>query len=119
MVNLHDRGTPVCNAVGLSQEFTMTWIIDRQSRRQMSAKLMAGLAISALLAVGSFAAPANAASADQQNLPYGYGRDYAAPPVAHGSPHGYGYYSPPYGYYCPPHRSYWPPYHSPPGVFRR
>ncbi len=97
----------------------MTRIIDTTSRRRSSAKLMAGLAISALLAVGSFAAPANAASADQQNLPYGYGRYYAAPPVAYGSPYAYGYYAPPYGYYGQPYGYYGWPYYAPPVFYGR
>lgn len=71
----------------------MTWIMDTKSPRHLSAKLMAGLAISALLAIGTFAAPANA---DQQNLP-NYGGYYGAPPVAYGSSYGYGY-AQPYGY---------------------
>ena len=73
----------------------MTRIINTTSRRRLSAKLGAGLALAALLAVGTFTAPASA----QQYLPYGYGY-YAAPPVAYGWP--YGYYAPPYGYYSQP-----------------
>jgi hypothetical protein len=93
----------------------MTWIIDTKSTRHLPPKLMAGLAISALLAVGTFAAPANAASADQQNLPYGYSGYYPAPPVAYGSPYGYGYYAQPqpYGYYGQPSGYYGQPYYAP------
>jgi hypothetical protein len=104
----------------------MTCIIDTKSTRRLSAKLMAGLAISALLAVATFAAPANAASADQQNLPYGYGGYYPAPPVAYGSPYGYGsyaqpygYYAQPYGYYGQPHGYYRQPYYAPPVFYGR
>ena len=90
----------------------MTRIINPESRRRFSAKLMAGLALSALLAIGTFAAPANAASYDQQNLPYGYGGYYAAPPAFYGWPYGYGYYAPPYGYYGRP-------YYAPPVFYGR
>jgi hypothetical protein len=88
----------------------MTWTINTTSPRRLSGKLMAGLAISALLAVGTFAAPANAASADQQNLPNVYGGyNYAPPPAAYGSPYGYGQ---PYGY-AQPYGSYGQPYNAP------
>ena len=91
----------------------MTRIIDTKSK-----SLMAGLAISALLAVGTFAPPASAASADQQNLPYGYGY-YAAPPVAYGAPYGYGYYAPPHAYYGHPYGYYGRPYYAPPVFYGR
>lgn len=80
----------------------MTEIIDTPSKLHPSIKLGAGLAISALLAVGSFASPA---SADRDGYNRGYqngnGGYYRAPPVVYGSPYGssfYGY-SP---YYAPP-----------------
>ncbi len=38
----------------------MTWIIDTTSKRRLTAKLAAGIAISAMLALGTFTAPANA-----------------------------------------------------------
>ena len=38
----------------------MTRIIDTKSKRRLSAKLAAGFAISAMLALGTFAVPANA-----------------------------------------------------------
>jgi len=91
----------------------MTWIIDTKSPRRLSVKLMGGLAISALLAVGTFGAPANAASRDQQNLPPLYGGYYAAPPAAYGSPYGYGYVQP-YGYYGQPYSA--PPVVYGPGI---
>jgi hypothetical protein len=90
----------------------MTWIVDTESRRHLSAKLAAGLAISALLAVGTFATSADARDADQQNLPSGYGGYYPAPPVVYGWPYGYGYYAPPYVYYGRP-------YYAPPVVYYR
>jgi hypothetical protein len=80
----------------------MTQSIDTTPRRRLSAKLGAGFAISAILALGSFATPA---SADWD----GYHRDYnqnwnggyyRAPPVVYGSPYGGGYYGSPY--YSPP-----------------
>src|SRR5271154_5146291 len=84
----------------------MTWIVDTESRRHLSAKFAAALAICALLAVGPFAASANARDRDQQNLPSLYGGYYAAPPVVYGYPYGYGYYAPPYAYYAPPYPYY-------------
>jgi hypothetical protein len=81
----------------------MIGIIDTKSSRRLSAKLMAGLAIAAFVAVGSVAAPADARDYSQQNLPYGYGGYYAAPPAAYGWPYGYGYYAQPYGYYGRPY----------------
>ena len=81
----------------------MTLIIDTASKRRPSIKLAAGLAISALLAVGSFAAPANADwdgynRGRYQNWNGGY---YRAPPVVYGSPYRSSYYG--YApYYAPP-----------------
>jgi len=95
----------------------MTWIIDTKSPRHLSAKLVAGLAISALLAIGTFGAPASAASRDQQNLPPSYGGYYAAPPAAYGSPYGYGY-AQPYGY-VQPYGYYGQPYYAPPVYYGR
>jgi len=93
----------------------MAWIVDTKSRRHPQAKLAAGLAISALLAVGTL--PADARDADQQNLPSVYGRYYAAPPIVYGRPYGYAYYGPPYAYYGPPYPYYGPPYYAPPLVY--
>lgn len=81
----------------------MTRIIDTTSKRRLSAKLAAGLAITALLALGTSAGPANA-------RPYNHyysGGYYRAPPVVYGSPYRGRYYgSPYYGgspyYYAPP-----------------
>jgi len=73
------------------------------SRRRLSARLAAGIAIAAILSLGTFAAPANA----QHNNPYDSrynnwngGYYYNAPPVVYGSSYGYGYYGSPY--YTPP-----------------
>ena len=79
----------------------MTGIIETPKCR-LSARLAAGIAISAMLAVGTFAAPANA---DWEGHHRGYhnwnGGYYNAPPVVYGSPYGSSYYgySP---YYAPP-----------------
>jgi hypothetical protein len=78
----------------------MTRINDTKSRRPLSAKLAAGIAISALLAIGTFAAPADARDHDggyRHNWNGGY---YRAPPVVYGSPYGSSYYGAPY--YAPP-----------------
>jgi hypothetical protein len=68
----------------------MTRIIDSESKRRLPAQLAAGLAISALLVLGAFVAPAGA------QVVYG-GSYYAAPPVVYGSP----YYAPPPVVYGP------------------
>ena len=80
----------------------MTWNIDTTSKCRLSAKLVGGVAISALLALGAFAAPANA---DWNNDHHGYhnnwnGGYYRSPPVVYGSSYGNGYYGSPY--YAPP-----------------
>jgi hypothetical protein len=80
----------------------LTWNIDTISKRRRSARLAAGLAISALLAVGTFAAPANAdwygnGGRHHHNWNGGY---YNAPPVVYGSPYGSSYYGS--SYYAPP-----------------
>jgi hypothetical protein len=80
----------------------MTRIIDTTSKRRLSAKLAVGLAISAILALGTFAGPANARYNHYYNGGY-----YRAPPVVYGSRYGSSYYgSRYYGgspyYYAPP-----------------
>ena len=80
----------------------MTWNIGTTSKRRLSVKLVGGIAVSALLALGAFATPA---SADWDNDHRGYhhnwnGGYYHAPPVVYGSAYGYGYYGAPY--YAPP-----------------
>jgi hypothetical protein len=81
----------------------MTKIIHTASRRRLSAKLAAGLAISAMLALGTSAVPADARTYNH----YYNGGYYRAPPIVYGSPYRGGYYgSPYYGgspyYYAPP-----------------
>lgn len=80
----------------------MTQIVDANSTRRPSARLAAGIAISALLALGAFAAPASADWNDNHHRGHhnwngGY---YHSPPVVYGSPYGSGYYGSPY--YYPP-----------------
>jgi hypothetical protein len=80
----------------------MTWIIGTTSKRRLSAKLGVGIAISAMLALGTFAVPA---SADWNHDHGGYQRNwnggyYNSPPVVYGSPYGNGYYGS--SYYAPP-----------------
>ena len=75
----------------------MTRIIDTTSKRSLSAKLAAGLAISALLAVGTLAAPASARTYNH----YYNGGYYRAPPVVYGSPYGSSYYGYAPAYYPP------------------
>ena len=80
----------------------MTWNIGTTSKRRLSARLVGGVAISALLALGTFA---GSARADDRGEHRGYhqnwnGGYYNAPPVVYGSPYGNGYYGSPY--YAPP-----------------
>jgi len=79
----------------------MTWIIDTTSKCHLSAKLAAGIAISAMLALGTFAAPANADGYSRNHRHNWSGGYYYAPPVVYGSHYGSAYYgySP---YYAPP-----------------
>jgi hypothetical protein len=88
----------------------MTCTIGTKSTRHLSAKLAAGLAISAFLLLGTFVAPARADNNHhgdwQHNNERGYsnwgGSYYVSPPVYYGPQ----YYSPPPNYYAP---SYYPP----------
>jgi hypothetical protein len=78
----------------------MTWFNGNTSNRRLSAKLVGGVAISALLAFGAFAP----ASAEWHGDNYGHnwgGGYYRAPPVVYGSTYGSGYYGAP-AYYAPP-----------------
>jgi len=80
----------------------MTKIVNIDSKHRPSAGLTAGIAVSALLALGALAAPANADWNDNHrgnhhNWNGGY---YHAPPVVYGSPYRSGYYGSPY--YYPP-----------------
>jgi hypothetical protein len=76
----------------------MTQSTDTKSTGRWSARLAVGFALSAVLALGSFAAPAHA------DYYHGYhnwdGGYYRAPPVVYGSPYHNGYYGSPY--YAPP-----------------
>lgn len=81
----------------------MTCIINTTSKRRPPAALVAGIAVSAGLALVTFAAPANAdwdghRRGAKRSWDGGY---YQAPPVVYGSPYGGSYYrySP---YYYPP-----------------
>jgi hypothetical protein len=80
----------------------MTHIIDTISTRRQSARFAGGIVISALLALGTFAAPASADwNGDHGNYHHNWnGGYYRAPPVVYGSPYGNGYYGSPY--YAPP-----------------
>ena len=87
----------------------MTWIIDTKSKRRLSAKLAAGLVISAMLGLGTFAGSASAQEYRGEHREYRHnwnGGYYRAPPVVYGSPYyGSPYYGSPYygsPYYYPP-----------------
>ena len=86
----------------------MTKITDVTSQRSLSAKLAAGFAIAAILALGTFAGSANA----RGYYHYYNGGYYRAPPVVYGSPYGGAYYGSPYyngsPYYYPPPVIYGP-----------
>ena len=86
----------------------MTKIVDTTSKRHLSAKVAVGLAISAMLALLTSAAPGN-------TRPYHHyynGGYYRAPPVVYGSPYRGAYYGSPYyggsPYYYPPPVVYGP-----------
>ena len=90
----------------------MTWMIETKPKRRFSAKLVAGLALSAMLALGTFAVPAHAEGDGDGHRGYRHnwnGGYYNAPPVVYGSPYGGGYYGGGYGgeYYGSPY--YYPP----------
>lgn len=81
----------------------MTPIIDTKSQRRLTAKFAAGLAIAALLALGTFAGSAGAAEQRVVHRvvhPAWHGGYYRAPPVVYGSPYRSRYYGRPY--YAPP-----------------
>jgi len=86
----------------------MTKIIDTKSQRRRSAKLAAGLVISAILAFGTFAGSAIAGETGGSGYYHYYnGGYYSAPPVVYGSPYSGTYYGSPYYngspyYYAPP-----------------
>jgi len=79
----------------------MTQTIDTTSTRRLSAKLAAGVVISALLALGTFAPSASAEwRGDHREHHSWNGGYYRAPPVVYGSAYGPSYYGAPY--YAPP-----------------
>jgi hypothetical protein len=81
----------------------MTHTIDTKPKRRLSAKLAAGLTISAILAFGSFAAPVNAAERGDHR-----GGDHRG---GGGSGWGGGYYP------APPVVYYGGPYYAPPVIY--
>jgi hypothetical protein len=107
----------------------MIWMIDANSKGHLPMKIAAGLAVSAVLLLGTVAAPAEAAGSHgggghgggghggggrghggggYRGGGGGWNRGYYAPPVVYGSPYGspyYGYGSP---YYYPPPVVYGP-----------
>jgi hypothetical protein len=85
----------------LLQEFTMTSIIDAKPERRVSARLAAGVAISALLVLGAFVTPA---AADDH---HGGDRDHRGDRGHEGRNR---------GYYAPPPVVYAAPYYAPPPV---
>jgi|SRR5579863_1777554 len=90
----------------------MTYVVDTKSKRRLSAKFGAALAISAMLALGSFAPSASAEERHRdrdRDYDHNWNHDsehnwnggyYRAPPVVYGSPYGSSYYGSPY--YAPP-----------------
>ncbi len=101
----------------------MTCIIEAKSKRRLSARLAAGLAISAFLVLGTVVASASTAAQERRHTGYSSYRGhggvyrggrgyYAAPPVVYGSPYyGTPYYGSPYygaPYYYPPPVVYGP-----------
>jgi hypothetical protein len=82
----------------------VTQIAYTTSKHRLSAKLATGVAVSTMLALGAFAAPANAEWDSYHHRDYRHyynGGYYSAPPVVYGSPYGGAYYGSPY-YYPPP-----------------
>lgn len=80
----------------------MTWIIGNTSNRRLSAKLLGGVAISAVLVLGTFAGSAHAEWRGDDHRGHNWGGGYyRAPPVVYGSAYGSSYYGAP-GYYAPP-----------------
>jgi hypothetical protein len=83
----------------------VTCIINTTSRLHSSVKLMAGAAVAAVLALGAYAAPANADEwhghhhrGEHRSWNGGY---YQAPPVVYGSTYGGSYYGYAPNYYPP------------------
>ena len=78
----------------------MTRIIGTRSEHRLWAKLAGGIAIAAILAVGTFPGSGIAQYNNYYNGQYSNGGYYRAPPVVYGSPYNNGYYGSPY--YAPP-----------------
>ena len=80
----------------------MTQSIDTTSKRRLPVKLAGGIAIAALLALGTFSVAAHADwNGDHGNYHQNWnGGYYRAPPVVYGSPYGNSYYAG--SYYAPP-----------------
>ena len=84
----------------------MARIIDAGSKRRVLARLGAGVALSALLVLGTFARPAGADEHrggdrdhhDDRGHDGGNRGYYAPPPVVYGTPYNYGYRAPPVVY---------------------
>jgi hypothetical protein len=83
----------------------MSATVNMRSKRGLSAKTAAGVAITAIFALATFAGPADARWADRgdhhgDNRARGWtGGRYAPPPVVYAAPvGGYGYYPPPVVY---------------------
>jgi hypothetical protein len=83
----------------------MTCLNATKSKRRLSAKLAAGLVVSAVIALGPFAAPADAGDRNGHHRGHKHswnGGYYRAPPVVYGSSYGSSsYYGTPYNYYPP------------------
>ncbi len=86
----------------------MTSIVETRVKRHLSAKFAVALAISAVLALGTFAGSASAQG--RRHFHQWNGGYYPAPPVVYGSTYGNRYYGPSYGdpYYAPPPVVYGP-----------
>jgi hypothetical protein len=83
-----------------SQEIIMAWINDAKAKRRRTARVAAGVILTATLAFGTFTGDANAEGRGREHWDRGNHREwrggyYRAPPVIYGSP----YYAP---YYAPP-----------------
>jgi len=83
----------------------MAMLIETQSKRRWSAGLMAGVIVTATLALGAFAGTADAQQRWEhrdRGRHHGWnGGYYRAPPVVYGSPYYQPYYAPPPVVYGP------------------
>ena len=77
----------------------MTWIIDTKSKRRRAAKLAAGFAISAMLALGTLPyRPRRIGDGNHRGYHHNWGGYYRASLVVDGSPYHSSYYGSPYHY---------------------